>query len=103
MHFVMSENSSNTKLSGFRAKITIAEPSQASAQKVERKSSLEILDFNLDTTRKLLKTKNWEFLNLEQLDFILNNLNMLTDFINKAETNVDVLGDFLNYISVSVL
>ena len=102
MHFVMSENSSNMKLSEFHTKIPIAEPSQVLAQKIERKFSLEIHNFNLDITRKLLKTKNWESLNLKQLDFILNNLNMLTDFINKAEINVDVLESFLDYITFIV-
>ena len=96
-HFVMSENSSNTQLSEFRARIATAEPSQ----EVEKKSSLEILVFNLDATRKLLKTKNWKFLTLNWLGFVLDNLNMLTDFISESEINMDVLNSFLNYITDS--
>ena len=101
-HFVMSENSSNTKLSEFYAYIVIAELSREDAREVEKKSSLEILFSDLDTTRKLLKTKNWESLTLNQLDFILNDLNMLTDFISESEIDMDVLDSFLNYITFIV-
>ena len=74
----------------------------ASSREFEKKSSLEIFVFDLDATRKLLKTKNWKFLTLIQLGFVLDNLNMLTDFISKSEINMDVLNSFLDYITFIV-
>ncbi len=101
-HFVMSENSSNIRFSRFRSKIATIKPYREDAREVEKKLPLEILNFDLDATRKLLKIKDWESWTLEQIGFILDNLNMLTDFVSETEININVLESFLNYITFIV-
>jgi hypothetical protein len=98
--YVMSANSSSAASSPF-ARNKKAQRLLNAPRKDVQKADLEILYFDLEITKTLLQKKRWSKWTLEEIDFILNNLNMLTDFCDEDNAEFNAFLNLMTFIMIS--
>jgi hypothetical protein len=100
-YFLISNPASNITDGDFSKNIAAQKNFNTTKTRKER-AELEFLCFSLEEVIILLDYKDWSKFNSKQVDFIINNLNMLTDYEEVRESDLLYFNEFMDYITFIV-
>ena len=97
IYFISNNNISNIKNSTFYGKVDLIDYQKVSNS--DKKKPLVISEYDFYSF-KILKNKKWSKLTLKQLETVLNDLNLMTDFyFSLGKKEPQELADFLDAIT----